>query len=109
MMTTWRIFVEAWTVIGGLEAGGGTNARFCPHAASTASSASAAGSLPFDTLSSVTALARCEIVERGLQFGFAEVRPVGIGRPELGIGSLKKQKVREAKLAAGTDDEVGIR
>jgi hypothetical protein len=42
------------------------------------------------------------------KFGFAEVRPEGVGEVELGVGQLPEQEVAQAQLAAGADHQVGI-
>src|SRR5687768_10190109 len=38
----------------------------------------------------------------------AEVRPEGLREVELGVGELPEEEVRDALLAAGADEEVGL-
>ena len=49
-----------------------------------------------------------ELEERGVERLRPEVRPQHLGRVELGVGGLPDQEVRQALLAAGPDDEVGV-
>ena len=57
----------------------------------------------------VPALALGELLERGFQIGLGEVGPQGLAEDELGVGALPEQEVAGALLAAGPDDQVGVR
>ena len=39
----------------------------------------------------------------------AEGRPVGLAEVQLGVGALPEQEVGQTQLAAGADDEIGVR
>ena len=53
-------------------------------------------------------LPRRVLGERPLQLVAVEVRPQPVGEVELRVGGLPEQEVRQALLAAGADDELGI-
>src|SRR5215471_1953053 len=55
------------------------------------------------------ALAAAVFGERLLEHGAVEVGPMRGDEDELAIGSLPQQEVGEPLLAAGADDEIGIR
>src|SRR5487761_396354 len=55
------------------------------------------------------ALALMEVTERLIERGGIEVGPEHGGKPELGVGALPEQEVREPLFAAGTYEQVGGR
>src|SRR5947199_2488453 len=56
----------------------------------------------------VAALALLEVEDRLEKVAAAEVRPQGAGDPDLRIGDLPEQEVRDPQLARGADEQVGI-
>ena len=50
-----------------------------------------------------------ELEQRLVEGGRAEVRPQAVGEHELGVGGLPDEEVADPLLAAGADDEVGVR
>src|SRR5438270_54340 len=57
----------------------------------------------------VAALAALVRENRLVQRCCVEIRPEQIGEVELGVGELPEKKVRDALLAAGTDEEIRLR
>src|SRR5262249_46935280 len=58
---------------------------------------------------SVPPLASAIIGDRLLQLRSAEIRPQRLGEDKLGIGALPQQEIADALLAAGADQQIGIR
>ena len=56
----------------------------------------------------VAALAALEVEDRLEQVAAAEVGPEGRGHPDLGVGDLPEQEVRDPQLARGADQQVGV-
>src|SRR5262245_61969180 len=59
--------------------------------------------------STEAAIALLEIGDRPVEIGGAEVRPEDRRDPQLGVGDLPQQEVRDAHLPAGADQEIRIR
>src|SRR5450631_4691639 len=55
------------------------------------------------------ALAPAEGLERLVELGLAERRPVGVGEVELGVGRLPEQEVRQPLLARRPDQQIQLR
>src|SRR5438093_11323523 len=49
-----------------------------------------------------------EVMNRLVEVLSAKVRPQGVGDPELGVCGLPEEKIRDAELAAGADQEVRV-
>src|SRR5271163_135517 len=56
----------------------------------------------------VAAFAALEVGDGFEQMHPAEVGPEAVGDKDLGVGDLPEQEVRDALLAAGADDQIGI-
>ena len=56
-----------------------------------------------------TAIAAGVLLQRGIELGLAKVRPEGRGDDQFRIGDLPEQKIAHAHLAAGANQQVGIR
>ena len=56
----------------------------------------------------VAALARLEVDDRLEEIAAAEIGPEHFGDVDLRVGDLPEQEVRDAQLAAGADEQVGI-
>src|SRR6516165_11217006 len=54
------------------------------------------------------ALAAPVFGDRGLEGRAVEIGPVGRNEDELAVGGLPQQKIRQALLAAGADNEIGV-
>ena len=48
-------------------------------------------------------------IDRGVERGGVEIGPQHVGEIELGVGELPQQEVRDPLLAAGADEQVGLR
>src|SRR5687768_359960 len=48
-------------------------------------------------------------LNRRIEIVLVEIRPLALEEDELGIGALPEQEVRDALLAAGADQQIGIR
>src|SRR5260221_1616 len=57
----------------------------------------------------VATFAAVIVAQRFLEIGLAEIGPQRRGEDELGIRRLPQQEIADALLAAGADDEIGIR
>ena len=47
-------------------------------------------------------------MDRGREVRRPEIWPHAVGEPQLGVGAFPQQEVREALLAAGTNEEIDI-
>src|SRR6266436_2958181 len=54
------------------------------------------------------ALAKLIGGERTQEFALAEIGPESVGEIEFGVGELKEKEVRDAKLARGANQQIGI-
>src|SRR4029077_5420739 len=59
--------------------------------------------------STEASIALLKIGDRPVEIGGAEIRPQDRRDPELGIGDLPQQEVRDAHLAAGADQQIRVR
>src|SRR5262245_46270467 len=59
--------------------------------------------------STEAAIALLKVGDRPVEIGGAEIRPQDRRDPQLGVGNLPQQEVRDAHLAAGADQEIGVR
>ena len=50
-----------------------------------------------------------EMLDRGVELALAEVRPQRVAEIQLGVGEIPQQEIADALLAAGADQQVGIR
>src|SRR5216684_1646883 len=57
----------------------------------------------------VSAVAAMEIPQRRLEIALGEIGPQRLGEDEFGVGRLPQQEIADPLLAAGANDEVGIR
>src|SRR3974377_443625 len=57
----------------------------------------------------VPTLPAAEFVDRLFQVALGEIGPQGLGEDQLGIGALPEQKVADALLATGADQQVRVR
>src|SRR5688572_16897179 len=55
------------------------------------------------------AVARAELADGGLELLAAEIGPVAVDEHELSIGRLPEKEIGQPHLAAGADEQVGIR
>src|SRR5689334_20796813 len=56
-----------------------------------------------------TALARAVGTDRRIERGGVEIGPQRVGEIKLGVGQLPEQEVADALLAAGADEQIGLR
>ncbi len=55
------------------------------------------------------ALPPAEMLDRGVELALVEVRPQRVAEVQLGVGEIPQQEIADALLAAGADQQVGIR
>src|SRR4051812_34797315 len=53
-------------------------------------------------------LAFAELGDRLLEMFLPEIRPQGVDEHQFGVGALPEQKIADALLAAGADEQIGI-
>src|SRR5216684_7598616 len=56
----------------------------------------------------VAALARLKVDDRFEEIAAAKIGPEDFGDVDLRVGDLPEQEVRDAQLAAGADEEIGV-